>query len=223
MLISSPGKMIRRERCSPLPRFFFSAACYRAHRIPSLKSPGIRMIALKPPLLCFSCAVSLERWCRLRGNLLFYFKSREQWSEPLGVIILEQCTVRVDPSSSHVPYGFSIGKYYHPRDFCTSLFLVRPLPRCIAAHQAACQTIPSASESTVRKNVAVFDGGLFQQLGANTVEERDSWLQALQLASYECMRSQLLSLRQRIEAFSGHKHDTDIQMLRLQRGTFTGA
>ncbi|XP_032688495.1 inositol polyphosphate-4-phosphatase type I A isoform X2 [Odontomachus brunneus] len=119
--------------------------------------------------------VSLERWCRLRGNLLFYFKSREQWSEPLGVIILEQCTVRVEPPSNHVPYGFSI----------------------------------------------VFDGGLFQQLGANTAEERDSWLQALQLASYECMRSQLLSLRQRIEAFSGHKHDTDIQMLRLQRGTFT--
>ncbi|XP_014473964.1 PREDICTED: type I inositol 3,4-bisphosphate 4-phosphatase isoform X1 [Dinoponera quadriceps] len=120
--------------------------------------------------------VSLERWCRLRGNLLFYFKSREQWSEPLGVIILEQCTVRVELPSNHVPYGFSI----------------------------------------------VFDGGLFQQLGANTAEERDSWLQALQLASYECMRSQLLSLRQRIEAFSGHKYDTDIQMLRLQRGTFTG-
>ncbi|XP_070165575.1 inositol polyphosphate-4-phosphatase type I A isoform X3 [Polyergus mexicanus] len=119
--------------------------------------------------------ISLERWCRLRGNLLFYFKSREQWSEPLGVIILEQCTVRIDPPSNHVPYGFSI----------------------------------------------VFDGGLFQQLGANTAEERDSWLQALQLASYECMRSQLLSLRQRIEAFSEHKHDTDIQMLRFQRGTFT--
>ncbi|XP_014473969.1 PREDICTED: type I inositol 3,4-bisphosphate 4-phosphatase isoform X5 [Dinoponera quadriceps] len=119
--------------------------------------------------------ISLERWCRLRGNLLFYFKSREQWSEPLGVIILEQCTVRVELPSNHVPYGFSI----------------------------------------------VFDGGLFQQLGANTAEERDSWLQALQLASYECMRSQLLSLRQRIEAFSGHKYDTDIQMLRLQRGTFT--
>ncbi|XP_050466235.1 inositol polyphosphate-4-phosphatase type I A isoform X4 [Cataglyphis hispanica] len=52
--------------------------------------------------------VSLERWCRLRGNLLFYFKSREQWSEPLGVIILEQCTVRIDPPSNQVPYGFSI-------------------------------------------------------------------------------------------------------------------
>lgn len=77
-------------------------------------------------------------------------------------------------------------------------------------------------KSAEGKHVAVFDGGLFQQLGANTAEERDSWLQALQLASYECMRSQLLSLRQRIEAFSEHKHDTDIQMLRLQRGTFTG-
>ncbi|XP_012140220.1 inositol polyphosphate-4-phosphatase type I A isoform X2 [Megachile rotundata] len=119
--------------------------------------------------------ISLERWCRLRGNLLFYFKSREQWSEPLGVIILEQCFVRVEQPSNQVPYGFSI----------------------------------------------VFDGGLFQALGANSAEERDSWLQALQLASYECMRSQLLALQQRIEAFSGHKHDTDIQMLRLQRGIST--
>ncbi|CAL7944180.1 unnamed protein product [Xylocopa violacea] len=119
--------------------------------------------------------VSLERWCRLRGNLLFYFKSREQWSEPLGVIILEQCFVRVEQPSNQIPYGFSI----------------------------------------------VFDGGLFQVLGANSAEERDSWLQALQLASYECMRSQLLALQQRIEAFSGHKHDTDIQMLRLQRGIST--
>ncbi|XP_071868710.1 inositol polyphosphate-4-phosphatase type I A isoform X1 [Bombus fervidus] len=119
--------------------------------------------------------VSLERWCRLRGNLLFYFKSREQWSEPLGVIILEQCFVRMEQPSNQIPYGFSI----------------------------------------------VFDGGLFQALGANSAEERDSWLQALQLASYECMRSQLLALQQRIEAFSGHKHDTDIQMLRLQRGIST--
>ncbi|XP_026671555.1 type II inositol 3,4-bisphosphate 4-phosphatase isoform X3 [Ceratina calcarata] len=129
----------------------------------------------------FSCVtastskVSLERWCRLRGNLLFYFKSREQWSEPLGVIILEQCFVRVEQPSNQIPYGFSI----------------------------------------------VFEGGLFQALGANSAEERDSWLQALQLASYECMRSQLLALQQRIEAFSGHKHDTDIQMLRLQRGIST--
>ncbi|XP_033210596.1 inositol polyphosphate-4-phosphatase type I A isoform X2 [Belonocnema kinseyi] len=129
----------------------------------------------------FSCVtastskVSLERWCRLRGNLLFYFKTREQWSEPLGVIILEHCSVRVEPATNLIPYGFSI----------------------------------------------VFDGGLYQQLGANSSEDRDSWLQALQSASYDHMRSQLSSLRQRIEACSGHKHDTDIQMLRLQRGIVT--
>lgn len=69
---------------------------------------------------------------------------------------------------------------------------------------------------------SVFDGGVYQQLGANSSEERDSWLQALQLASYDCMRSQLLALRQRMETASGHKHDTDIQMLRLKRGITTG-
>ncbi|KAJ8668424.1 hypothetical protein QAD02_010087 [Eretmocerus hayati] len=119
--------------------------------------------------------ISLERWCRLRGNLLFYFKSREQWSEPLGVIILEQFSVRVEQPTNQIPYGFSI----------------------------------------------VFDGGVYQQLGANSSDERDSWLQSLQLASYDCMRSQLLSLRQRMEATSGHKHDTDIHMLRLKRGITT--
>ncbi|KAK4877541.1 hypothetical protein RN001_010047 [Aquatica leii] len=44
--------------------------------------------------------VSLERWCRLRGNLLFYFKSKDPWSEPIGVIILEQCQVRLDSPTS---------------------------------------------------------------------------------------------------------------------------
>ncbi|KAH0535283.1 inositol polyphosphate-4-phosphatase type I A isoform X2 [Cotesia glomerata] len=119
--------------------------------------------------------ISLERWCRLRGNLLFYFKSKEQWSEPMGVIILEQCSYRIDPPTSQIPYGFSI----------------------------------------------VFEGGLYQQLGANSSEERDAWLQALQLASYEFMRNQLLALRERIESSSGHKNDTDIHMLRLQRGIET--
>uniref|UniRef100_A0A8D8H6Q0 phosphatidylinositol-3,4-bisphosphate 4-phosphatase n=1 Tax=Culex pipiens TaxID=7175 RepID=A0A8D8H6Q0_CULPI len=34
--------------------------------------------------------VSLEKWCRLRGNLLFYFKSADQFSEPQGCIVLEK-------------------------------------------------------------------------------------------------------------------------------------
>ncbi|KAF2894719.1 hypothetical protein ILUMI_11457 [Ignelater luminosus] len=47
--------------------------------------------------MIFLFTVSLERWCRLRGNLLFYFKSRDPWSEPIGVVVLEQCQVRLDP------------------------------------------------------------------------------------------------------------------------------
>ncbi|KAF5286113.1 hypothetical protein FQA39_LY16396 [Lamprigera yunnana] len=55
--------------------------------------------------------ISLERWCRLRGNLLFYFKSKDAWSEPIGVIILEQCQIRIDPptvaistANDHFPF-----------------------------------------------------------------------------------------------------------------------
>nr|XP_006819269.1 PREDICTED: type I inositol 3,4-bisphosphate 4-phosphatase-like [Saccoglossus kowalevskii] len=33
-----------------------------------------------------------ERWCRLRSNMLFYFKGKDMLSEPNGVIILEQCS-----------------------------------------------------------------------------------------------------------------------------------
>lgn len=39
--------------------------------------------------------VSLERWCRLRGNLLFYFKTSDQFSEPQGVIVLEKCEANI--------------------------------------------------------------------------------------------------------------------------------
>ncbi|XP_030765811.1 inositol polyphosphate-4-phosphatase type I A isoform X2 [Sitophilus oryzae] len=47
--------------------------------------------------------INLERWCRLRGNLLFYFKSKDPWSEPLGVVVLEQCQVRIDPPMASPP------------------------------------------------------------------------------------------------------------------------
>ena len=42
----------------------------------------------------------MERWCRLRGNLLFYFKSRDHWSEPAGVIVVEDCQIKTDRSTS---------------------------------------------------------------------------------------------------------------------------
>lgn len=62
--------------------------------------------------------VNLERWCRLRGNLLFYFKTKDPWSEPVGVIVLEQCQVRLDSPMATVPfvadghYPFYLGNVY---------------------------------------------------------------------------------------------------------------
>jgi len=113
----------------------------------------------------FYCAVSLERWCRLRGNLLFYFKSREQWSEPLGVIILEQCTVRAEPPSNHVPFGFSIGKYYHPRSFpssihrCNGASTTRSLS---SSSSSACVHGCRAISRSVRDNAKSTEGKMLQ-------------------------------------------------------------
>ena len=58
-------------------------------------------------LVSLSLTVSMERWCRLRGNLLFYFKSRDHWAEPAGLLVLEHCTVTVDPASQ---LAFIIGE-----------------------------------------------------------------------------------------------------------------
>lgn len=56
--------------------------------------------------------VSSQKWCKLRGNLLFYFKSNDQFSEPAGVIVLEKYRVTVsnEPSDSYEGYPFLIGK-----------------------------------------------------------------------------------------------------------------
>lgn len=57
--------------------------------------------------------VSLERWCRLRGNLLFYFKSSDQFSEPQGVIVLEKCEPVIrNESREHDGYVFFIGTIF---------------------------------------------------------------------------------------------------------------
>lgn len=54
--------------------------------------------------------MSLERWCRLRGNLLFYLKSNDQFSEPQGVIVLEKCTpVIQNERKEHDGFVFYIG------------------------------------------------------------------------------------------------------------------
>lgn len=91
----------------PVPEPIVNFICIFFHgsaQITSLFSSGFTLL---------SFTVSLERWCRLRGNLLFYFKTCDQWSEPLGVLVLEQCVVHIDSPSSAPPdgpFGFSLGK-----------------------------------------------------------------------------------------------------------------
>lgn len=47
-----------------------------------------------------------KRWCVLQGNLLFYYEKRHD-KEPMGVIVLEQCTVQLAEGGDS-PYTFSI-------------------------------------------------------------------------------------------------------------------
>lgn len=150
--------------------------------------------------------VNLERWCRLRGNLLFYFKTKEPWSEPLGVVVLEQCQVRIDPpmasapltNDGHFPFYLGederVGTYEPWTDFDFVIVLVR----------------------------TVFDGGLCQALASTTEYERSSWMEAIRSASYEGVRAELNALRQCIERRRNHKPNVDLQTWRLQQGQTLG-
>lgn len=70
--------------------------------------------------------------------------------------------------------------------------------------------------------ILVFEGGLCQAFAANSESERSNWIEAIRQASYECVRSQLIALRQCVERKRGHKPDTDLQMWRIQRGHVLG-
>lgn len=52
-----------------------------------------------------------ERWFKLRGNLLFYFRLNEYGAvyekEPVGVLVVENCRVQHEPYSD-LPFAFSI-------------------------------------------------------------------------------------------------------------------
>lgn len=48
------------------------------------------------------------RWCRLRGNLLFYQKSAEAWSEPAGVLVLDVGDIRPDPPRQDRLWAFTL-------------------------------------------------------------------------------------------------------------------
>ncbi|GBN49547.1 Type I inositol 3,4-bisphosphate 4-phosphatase [Araneus ventricosus] len=139
---------------------------------------GILFVKEKHDSLFRRNDVFLQRWCRLRGNLLFYYKTKDQYSEPAGVFVLEDYHVRLD-ESSEVPYCFSL----------------------IFKHDET-----------------------GQQLGAHTESERDSWIQALHMASFEYMQSQLSTLQAKlVEIKAVNGNDSAVVSSKRQRSFTTGS
>ncbi|XP_050415384.1 inositol polyphosphate-4-phosphatase type I A isoform X1 [Patella vulgata] len=101
----------------------------------------------------------LERYFRLKGNLLFYFKNKESVtkSEPIGLMVLERCTVELE-SEEEIPNAFVL----------------------------VCE-----GENHVFKFAAMSE------------EDRDHWIQALHIASYECLKMQLESLTDQLQGKTG--------------------
>ncbi|XP_074650931.1 inositol polyphosphate-4-phosphatase type I A-like [Tubulanus polymorphus] len=129
----------------------------RYSKASSFDREGVLLVKDKPEGLFKKSEVYTSRFCRLRGNLLFYFKSKEPSSEPAGVIVLERCTVELD-LKEELAFSFQI----------------------------------------------VFEGDeRIQFLATDTEEERDDWIKALHLASYECLKMQLQSLREQIKSKTG--------------------
>ncbi|XP_029649468.2 inositol polyphosphate-4-phosphatase type I A isoform X2 [Octopus sinensis] len=101
----------------------------------------------------------VERFCRLKGNMLFYFKSKEFTNtDPLGVLIIERCTVELDTDDDNL-HGFML--------------------------------VYEGDENPVH-------------FATRTEEQRDQWIQTLHIASYECLKMQLQSLREQLVSKTGH-------------------
>lgn len=56
----------------------------------------------------------------------------------------------------------------------------------------------------ILSSVAVFEGEeKMQHLAAQSERDRDAWIQALHIASYECLQMQVQSLREQIRSKTG--------------------
>lgn len=80
----------------------------------TLKSNFNSKYFIENTYICFILffKANFERWCRLRGNLLFYLKSHDQLSDLLGVIVLQNYSVQLDESPPEGPFSFQIGNIF---------------------------------------------------------------------------------------------------------------
>lgn len=57
-------------------------------------------------------AVNYPRWCKLRGNLLFYQKTHEKFSETVGVLVLENCRTLIKTEEREFDgFAFILGRF----------------------------------------------------------------------------------------------------------------
>jgi len=55
--------------------------------------------------------VRVERWCKLRGNLLFYLKDKDPKSAVAGLLVLENCRARIqNEERDSEGYVFDLGR-----------------------------------------------------------------------------------------------------------------
>ena len=61
--------------------------------------------------ILISFLVNYPRWCKLRGNLLFYLKDHDPLSQPAGVVVLENCRPLIKSEEREFDgYVFILGK-----------------------------------------------------------------------------------------------------------------
>ena len=138
----------------------------------------------------FLILVLVERWCRLRGNLLFYFKSRDHWSEPAGVIVVENCKVEKAP-----------GQLVSPHEATYGILLIFGTEVSSHSTNDPCPN-PNNSYLSLHNNRVVSNNKqapIYQQhLACYTETERTDWILALESASHRSTKNHLDTLRNRL-------------------------
>ena len=81
---------------------------YRIVNKPMLHVASLDMISIERIGNPSVFLVTAERWCKLRGNLLFYFKSGDPGSQPAGLIVLEDITVQAESQGIDGTFGLLI-------------------------------------------------------------------------------------------------------------------
>lgn len=127
-----------------------------------------------------------RRYFILKGNLLFYFDKKGE-KEPLGVIILEGCT---------------IGEY--------TLSTRTTVCNVCVCDLISCQSIPELAEDGEQYCFQIVFHGMNNRiyfLSAETQETMEQWMKALTCAGYEYMKLMVAELQRQLDEIEGAKSE----------------